>query len=186
MKAHDLVASLFLVACSLDGLAAQSLGEVAQRTAERRSPVTAGKRYTNADLAPTDFVPPPAARPDASTPSVTDVGGNAAGESKAGTPNTGALEPPVNVREPPDEQSWRRRAREIRNRLAKANAAVVATRSRLEDLDAVPGSPATVQERRVTAAAFARLLADAGFLRAELTQFETRARADKIPEDWTR
>ncbi len=174
------------IACA-SAVHAQSLADVARRESARRGPKGAGRVYTNADLQPTDPAPPPAApvAPAASAAAGTtaDI---AADKSQDMPAATGPAEPPVKAREKRDEQYWRARAKDLHDRVAKANADVTATRSRLDALDAAPPSPSVIQERAVTAAALTRLQNDAQAMVDELGRFNALAAANKISADWIR
>lgn len=170
-------------------VSAQSLADVARREEERRKQVKSGRVLTNADLGPVDSAPPQTPRTPSSTAAPAEDTATPAGASgpdeKAGAPDAESATP-GKPREKRDEQYWRNRARDLRERLAKANSDVVGAESRLTEMDATPASPQAARERDVMAAALAKLQAEAQARLAELTRFEAFAQAQKIPPDWTR
>jgi hypothetical protein len=173
---------------------AQSLADVARREQERRADVQSGKIYTNADLTPVAASPAREVPSPAALAAARDAGVGAAGESEETLPEESreaeAAEPGgpgtvIEGREKRDEQYWRNRARDIRGRLARAVADAGAARARLDEIEAAPPSPSAAREHEVMAGALQRLQANVGFLRAELEQFEARARIESVPSDWT-
>ena len=171
---------------------AQSLAEVARREAERRTPVAAGREYTNADLAPdvaaaalpAPLPVEPAAGPGASTPS-TPAAPAAPGEEAEPADNPGVESIIVEAQEKRDEQYWRARAKDLRRRLAKTTDGIATEQARLSQIGAAPQTPTTVREREVIAATLSRLQRDAGSLREEFTRFITQAAAAAVPAAWT-
>lgn len=179
------VAALLSLAFEGQIAAAQSLGDVAQREAERRKQTTSGRVYTNADLAPVD----------ASTPSPVPMAAEVPPGPAPETPPAPAAEPtdnpgiePVIVkpREKRDEQYWRTLARDLRGRVAKGNANIAAQEARLAEIDAGPQTPTAVREREVISGTVSRLQRDVRFLSEELRRFVTRAQLAKVSEDWIR
>lgn len=168
---------------------AQSLADIARREAERRKEVASGRVITNADLAPVDSVvapqTPSPAVPAASAADAAKPAAESGADAKRSEQDAGSATP-AKPREKRDEPYWRARAQDLRQRLAKVNSDVAAAESRLVDMDAVPGSSQTAREREVTAAALARLQADARARLEELQRFEAFAQAQKIPPDWIR
>lgn len=182
-------ALLFLMTVHVQVAPAQSLGDVAQREADRRTQGSAGRVYTNADLGPdeasaTSPAPVPVAAVTVSGAAAPDT--PAPGE-KAQPPKKGGLEPViVKGREKRDEQYWRALSGTLRGRLAKVNAAVAASGARLTEIDAGPQTPTTIREREVITATLSRLQRDARSHSEELTRFLTRAQRANVLEDWTR
>lgn len=185
------VAALLLLSADLPLGSAQSLGDVAQREAERRKQATSGRVYTNGDLAvvdPPSSPPPPAlAAPADGLPKTADEGTPEASkkaEPAAGTAPDTAVKPPLKGREKRDEQYWRTLARDLRGRFAKATADVAAREARIAEIDASPQTPTLVREREVISATLSRLQRDARSHSEELTRFLTRAGMAKVPEEW--
>ena len=184
-----ITAAVVVVVATAETVATQSLGDLARREEERRKATTTSRLYTNADL---DAV--------ASAQSTTPLPANAptlppdGGESlKPTTPvpakyaNIPGVEPIIiEGREKRDEQYWRQRARDIRDRVARATADVEGAQMRLADLDNGPQTAATVRERDVAAKSLAQLQATLGFRRDELAKFEAFARASNAQPDWIR
>ena len=173
----------------------QSLGDVARREAERRKDAsrTPGRVYTNGDLGP---VEPPASTP--LQPPPTDSAGPAEEpkevRAEAGTGPTVMEEDPethkVNIRTtaPPrekrDEQYWRARAKDMRDRLAKATADLTAAQSSLAALDSGPKTPATARERSVVSAAVERLQSEVRYRQQDVTKMQMHAEMNKVPSAW--
>ena len=182
-------ALLFLLTVHVQVAPAQSLGDVARREAERRTQVTAGRVYTNADLAPVDAsAPSPAPVPvEAATGSGAAAPATPAPGDEAEPPNNGGIEPViVKAREKRDERYWRALSGDVRGRVAKATADVAAQQARIAEIDAGPQTPTTVREREIISATVTHLQRDARFLSEELTRLLTRAQIAKVPEEWTR
>jgi len=186
---RTVAAALLFLTAAVQIAAAQSLGDVARREAERRKQAASGRVYTNGDLAPVD-PPAPSAAPipvEAATGSGGDTPNTPAPTQEAQPANNGGGEPViVKGREKRDEQYWRALARDVRGRLAKATADVAARDARLAEIDAGPQTPTTVREREVISATLSRLQRDARSHSEELTRFMTRAQLAKVPEDWIR
>jgi len=167
--------------------AAQSLGDIARAEAERRKQVTSGRSFTNDDLsaearAEGQAVPQqPAPVSTPAAPKSDSTGGVQVQEdSAAGVVNQSGTE----ARPKRDEQYWRARAKEIRDRQAKLQADIADAEQRLEALDAGPQTPLTARERQLTATALERLRADARLADQAMTQLKTMAAATKIPLGW--
>ncbi|MBI2828249.1 MAG: hypothetical protein HYX77_03110 [Acidobacteria bacterium] len=177
-----------LVCLTLAGqiAAAQSLGDIAQREAERRKQTTSGRVYTNADLAPVD-----ASAPSPPAPVSIDAAPLPGPETPAAlaakpSDNPGAEPVIVKPREKRDEQYWRTLARDLRSRVAKVNAERATQEARIAEIDAGPQTPTAVREREVISVTLTRLRRDAGSHAQELTRFMTRAQLAKVPEEWIR
>jgi hypothetical protein len=174
----------------------QSLGEVARREADRRKDAsrTPGRVYTNEDLGP--------AEPTASTPlqpAPTDSAGPAE-EPKEVTAEAASTGPTVmeedpethkvNIRttaprrEKRDEQYWRGRAKDMRDRLAKATADLTAAQSSLATLDSGPKTPASARERSVVSAAVERLQSEVRYRQQDVTKMQMHAEMNKVPSAW--
>ena len=175
---------------------AQSLGEVARREAERRKDAsrTPGRVYTNEDVG--------LAEPAASTPlqpAPTDSAGPAE-EPKEVTAETASTGPTVmeedpethkvNIRttaprrEKRDEPYWRGRAKDVRDRLAKATADLTAAQSSLAALDGGPKTPATARERSVVSAAVERFQSEVRYRQQDVTKMQMHAEMNKVPAAW--
>ena len=160
---------------------AQSLGDYARREAERRTQFTAGRVYTNTDLAPVDApAPSPAPVPvEAATGSGAAAPATPAPGEEVQPPNNGGIEPViVKAREKRDEQYWRTLVRDLRGRVTGVNANITARETRLAEIDAGPQTPTTVREREIISATVTGPERDARFL--------TRARIAAVPEEWIR
>lgn len=185
---------LGIVLVPLDGAhsiaSAQSLGDVARREADRRTQVASGRVYTNADLVSVD--PPQAPTAPASPPVATEAGGEstqpASKSAEAPTPTTGETsgEAQLKPREKRDEQYWRTRARDLRGRLAGAEADAAAAEAQLAALEASPQTPTMMREREVVAAALARLQSSVRYRHEELVKFEALVQASSVPAEWIR
>lgn len=175
---------------------AQSLGDVARREAERRKDAsrTPGRVYTNEDVG--------LAEPAASTPlqpAPTDSAGPAE-EPKEVTAETASTGPTVmeedpethkvNIRttaprrEKRDEPYWRGRAKDVRDRLAKATADLTAAQSSLAALDGGPKTPATARERSVVSAAVERFQSEVRYRQQDVTKMQMHAEMNKVPAAW--
>ena len=174
----------------------QSLGDVARREAERRKDAsrTPGRVYTNENLGPVE--------PTASTPlqlAPTDSAGPAEEPKEvtaepASTGPTVMEEDPdthkVNIRttaprrEKRDEPYWRGRAKDVRDRLAKATADLTAAQSSLAALDSGPKTPATARERSVVSAAVERLQSEVRYRQQDVTKMQMHAEMNKVPSAW--
>jgi hypothetical protein len=176
-----------LVTIDVRAAAAQSLGDIARAEAERRKQATSGRSYTNDDLsaearAEGQAVPQqPAATAATAAPKPGSAGGVQVQEdSSAGVVNQSGTE----ARPKRDEQYWRARAKEIRDRQAKLQADLADAEQRLQALDAGPQTPLAARERQLTATALERLRADARLADQAMTQLKTMAAATKIPLEW--
>lgn len=163
---------------------AQSLGEIARREAERRSQVTSGRVYTDADLVPVDppqapVVPPAAGTGADSIPIEASAGADAA-------PPDASVRPALKPSEKRDEQYWRSQAHALRGRLAKAEADAARTEARLAEIDGRPQTPATMREREIVAKAVAQFQRNVGFLRQDLARFDAFAQSRNVPTAWIR
>jgi hypothetical protein len=174
----------------------QSLGDVARREAERRKDAsrTPGRVYTNEDLGP---IEPPASTP--LQPATTDPAGPAE-EPKEVTAEAASTGPTVmeedpethkvNIRttaprrEKRDEPYWRGRAKDVRDRLAKATADLTAAQSSLAALDGGPKTPATARERSVVSAAVERLQSEVRYRQQDVTKMQMHAEMNKVPAAW--
>ena len=175
------IAVLMLLGAAHVG-AAQSLADLARQQEARRQQASAARKYTNTDLnveqpakkaSPEQEPGAPSTPPEAGQRPVTIVE----------NPETGT----ANVRtapgvQDPDEAQWRRAARDLRGRLAKAQADIAAAESELAAL-----APGEDQEtRQSTTATLTRRRNDVRLLSEELARFTIRAQAAKIPPEWTR
>lgn len=178
MSARLLLTTMVLSTTMPALVQAQTLADVARAEAERRTRVTPGKRYTDADL---HYVPPPPAEttpPAPAAPSDKTPDGSA--------PATEPAVPPVAGREKRDEAYWRARSSELLARVQDGRERVHDAEARLTELDAGPQSPMLARERQVTAAAALRHRRDLQFGLDELQRFEQRARTHSIADGWLR
>jgi hypothetical protein len=172
---------------------AQSLGDVARREAERRKEAAKapGRAYTNDDLAavepsavpvqPTQPDPAPAASEPADAPA--ENSGPTVMEEDPVT-HTVNIRTTAPAREKRDEPYWRARAKDVRERLAKASADLEAAQSGLSALDSGPKTPATARERAIVAATVQRLQSDVRYRQLEVTKMQMHAEMKKVPADW--
>ena len=174
----------------------QSLGDVARREAERRKDAarTPGRVYTNEDLGPAE---PPASTPLQPAPTDSAAPAEEPKEVTADAASTGPTvmeEDPethkVNIRttaprrEKRDEPYWRSRAKDVRDRLAKATADLTAAQSSLAALDSGPKTPATARERSVVSAAVERLQSEVRYRQQDVTKMQMAAEMNKVPSAW--
>lgn len=174
----------------------QSLGDVARREAERRKEAsrTPGRVYTNEDLSAGE---PPIAAPSQPAqndpaPSTQEPADLTAEDANQG-PTVMEEDPEthkVNIRttaprrEKRDEQYWRGRAKDVRDRLAKATADLTAAQSSLAVLDSGPKTPASARERSVVSAAVERLQSEVRYRQQDVTKMQMHAEMNKVPSAW--
>jgi hypothetical protein len=186
IRATSVAAVLMLIAFGAGTASAQSLGDVARQEAERRNQqAEASKTYTNEDLdavAPpqTSATPAPATEP---APLITTT--KPSGVVIQEDPTKGTL----NINAPPaasnrDEKYWRRRSRDLRERLAALRANIVATQKRLATLEAGPQTPAAARERTLTAVTLSSLQSDLQLRNDDIAQLRTIAESQKVPPAW--
>lgn len=183
MQTYSRVAlAVIVLAATPRVAAAQSLADVARQQEENRSKHSAVRTFTNADLSTTS--------PAKDAPSTTEPAAPAAAPAKSEPattfeeiPGTGTLNMIVRkADEKPNEDAWRRSARDLRGRLAKAQADVAAAESELAAL-----RPGDDQEtRQATTATLTRRRNDVRLLSEELTRFVLRAQTSTIPPEWIR
>lgn len=180
-----LLRALVIGAFALEGMSAQSLGDVARKEQERRKQTPPGKQYTNDNLrsepkpsAP-DAVRPIAGAPAKAADAAKPTPVEAPSASSSAAENASA---PL-VREKRDETHWRTRARELRGRVQQTRDEIASVEVRLADLDAQSGA-SVARERDVTAGALSKLRQNLQFFLAEVDRFEQRARSEKVPADW--
>jgi hypothetical protein len=186
VPAAALLAGLSL---GIDAAAAQSLGDVARKEAERRQQVQTGRVYTNTDLAAVDPpAPPPQTAPPASPPEAEGTKKNTAATEN--TPEGQNPEAPaasvLKPRETRPEAYWRARAQMLRTELAEAERNLAQTEIRLKELDGSPQTPAILRERAITAKKLAELQSTAQYRRDAISRFEAFAQTQKVPADWIR
>lgn len=170
-------AALVALGASVTVVEAQSLAEIARREAARRKALKAtAKVYTNKDLGPASYRPPtPVAAPDAAA---------------AAPPPAEAQTPPEAVK---DEQYWRQRVTQARERLARGEILRAALESRINALqtDFVnrddPAQKAVIaQDRQKAMDEMARTAADIDRLKKEITDIQEEARKAGVPPGWVR
>jgi hypothetical protein len=88
------------------------------------------------------------------------------------------------AREKRDEPYWRARAKDVRERLAKATADLEAAQAGLSALDSGPKTPATARERAVVAATVQRLQSELRSHQLEVTKMQMHAEMKKVPPEW--
>jgi hypothetical protein len=173
---------------------AQSLGDVARREAERRKDAgkAPGRTYTNGDLTAVErsAAPVQPAQPDPAPPALEPADAPAAANSGPTVMEEDPVTHTVNIRttaparEKRDEPYWRARAKDVRERLAKASADLDAAQSSLSALDSGPKTPATARERAIVAAAVQRLQSDVRYRQLDVTKMQMHAEMKKVPADW--
>lgn len=166
--------------------AAQSLGDVARRSAAQRGATSkAAKVYSNGDLTP-DFTTPESptpskpAEPDGETPA-TDSTAEADKLEFSPVSDTEAA-PPKNER---GEEYWRERATRIRDRLQQQRLQIAELQRRVETLSGLGGSTAG-REKDLTELRLRQAQSDLGHLEQEWANFEATARAKNVPPAWIR
>lgn len=168
----------------------QSLGDVARGESDRRREAAnaPGRVYTNEDLAAIEL---PREEPRQAVPALPPAQENdsapaAASPGAASTTEQGQTEDTTtgSTRNRRGEEYWRARAKEVRERLAKASADLESTRASLSALDNGPKTPAVARERAVVAAAVQRLQSDVRSRQLEETKLRTQAEINKIPAEW--
>ncbi|MET0215048.1 MAG: hypothetical protein ABW292_18695 [Vicinamibacterales bacterium] len=174
----------------------QSLGDVARREAERRKDAsrTPGRVYTNEDLGPVEPAASTPLQPAPTAPAGTAEEPNEVTAEAASPGPTVMEEDPethkVNIRttaprrEKRDEPYWRSRAKDVRDRLAKATADLTAAQSSLAALDGGPKTPATARERSVVSAAVERLQSEVRYRQQDVTKMQMHAEMNKVPTAW--
>jgi hypothetical protein len=181
-----IVASSLLLFGFDAGVPAQSLGDIARRESERRknAATAPGRVYTNGDLAAID--PPRETASEAAPAPVPaqEAAGAAVAANDGATTDPQTADKTTGVpRERHDEEYWRARARDVRERLAKASADLDATRSSLSALDNAK-TPAAARERIVVAASLRRLESDVRSRQLEEVKLRTQAELKKVPATW--
>jgi hypothetical protein len=182
--------SLVALSALAQPVAAQSLADAARRAEDARKQ-NAGRVYTNESLKPSDLPPaPPAeagAAPAASAAQTPEAAKPAAPgivmeeDAATGHTNVKAAAPP----DQRDEQYWRNLFRDLRAKVAKAQAGIAAQEARLAEIEDDP-SPTAAREREVIADMIARFQKSARVQSDEITRFLTRASMAKVPEEWTK
>jgi hypothetical protein len=184
----NLIAVVF-VAGALDAriAAAQSLGAVARQEADRRNQqAQGGKVYTNEDLdalPPADAPAAPAEPPKepAAPVTTTKPSGVVIEENPGkGTLNMNAPAPASNR----DEKYWRRRSRDLRQRLAALNTNIATTQQRLAALEDGPQTPAATRDRQALTTALEQLRGDLHLRNEDIAQLRTFAESQKVPPAW--
>jgi len=79
---------------------------------------------------------------------------------------------------------WRGRAKDVRDRLAKATADLTAAQSSLAALDGRPKTPAAARERSVVSAAVERLQSEVRYRQQDVTKMQMHAEMNKVPAAW--
>jgi gas vesicle protein len=187
-----LVSAALLSIGVVQGVAAQSLGDVARREEERRKAVkSGGKVYTNDELQP---VPQPAAPPAASgdqaaTAASTPVSGAPASESaasdKAGAKDKAATKD--------DEKTWRQRMADARDALERSKTFANALQNQLNSLvtdfvnrdDPAQRSVIASQRDKVTAE-LERVKKEIDAQTKAISDIQEEARRAGVPAGWVR
>lgn len=167
--------------------AAQSLGDVAKREAERRKGVSAGKVYTGDTLRPDPSSRPAApAQPDASQPDA----------APASPPGTKAEPAPPDAAEPQpqqDEKHWRGRMQAERDALQRAEMFAEALQSRINALSTDFVARDDPAQRSQITADREKALAEMDRVRQEIQEHNKaiatildEARRAGVPAGWVR
>ena len=177
-----------LLAVHVQVASAQSLGEIARRETERRTRVTAGRVYTNENLAldAASAALPAQVATETTEPSVSVPTTPAADDEAARLAAQPGASISVEAPKEQDEQYWRSKAQDLRERLAKATAGTATAQARLSEIDAAPQTPTAIREREVIAATLDRLQRDADALTEGFARFRRQAVAAGVPAAWTR
>ena len=168
---------------------------MARPDAERRTRVTAGRLYTDADLlsigkpaaVPVEAADGPgAAAPTLAAPGTPVPGTSSPGENAEAEDDPGdagiVVEAPVER----DKQRWLEIAQDLRQRLAKTAAGIAEAETRLERIDAAPRTPTTIREHEVVAETMRRLQREADILGERLTVLVEQAGVADLPETGAR
>ena len=194
-------AFVLAVLASSASVDAQSLGDMAQRSAERAQQ-KAARTYTNDDLpapAPTTVaatsvavepVAAPAPAPPADTAAADTATPPASDSTRrpriienpaAGTANV-VWEAPANK---PDEAQWRSLIGGLRARISKTVADITAAEAHLTRLQDGPQTAASARDRLLLEKTLAKRRHDARMLGEELSMHLGRAAGDGVPREWT-
>lgn len=185
------VALAALGVCTPDAQS-QSLGDVARQEDERRKSTAPARVYTNEDLS---AVVTSAASPASTPAEVTPPAAEPADATKQNGPTVTEEDPvthKVNVkttapaREKRDEQYWRARSGEVREKLARTTADLEAAQANLAALDRAPKTPATARERGVVATLVERLQSEVRYRQLDVTKLQMHAETSKVPAEWIR
>lgn len=187
------IACAALGVCTPDAQS-QSLGEVARQESERRKSTASVRVYTNEDLsavpttvaspapAPAQVAAPPATEPSDAAPTPT---GPTVTEEDPVTHKI-AVRTTAPAREKRDEQYWRGRSGEVREKLAKATADLEAAQTNLAALDRAPKTGASAREREVVAGLVQRLQSEVSYRQQDVAKLQTHAEMNKVPPEWIR
>lgn len=188
-RAFSAAAVLVGLTLGVETAAAQSLGEVARKEAERRQQVQSGRVYTNADLLAADPPASPAPSPPPAPQAAGDGGEKSTPAAEKETEGAGPQAPAgllLKPRETRPEEYWRMNARALRADLAKAERDVEQAETRLKELEAAPQTPAVARERAMITKALAEFQQTARYRRGAIGRFEAFAESQKVPPDWIR
>jgi hypothetical protein len=181
--------------------AAQSLGDIARKEAERRGAAPqGGKTYTNENLTP-DFTkpaPPPAPAAEAKAePGAAEKADAARAGAEGAEASVDVASDPTEAEKwgvtPRDQQTssqsddqneeyWRTTAALLKAKLAEVNTRIEDLRTTLA---ATPkGAPGS--EREIVERAFEKAQASQKFANEDWVRFEARARQRGVPQHWIR
>jgi len=177
---------LLLLATAAPVAAAQSLADIARNEEARRKRASTARTYTNADLSASNVTteaPSITAAEPAPAPAVVPAEDGRPAARVEEDPATGRVNINTGKAEQElDEAYWRRIARDLRGRFARAESDVAAAESELAAL--APGE--AHETRESTTATLMRRRKDVRLLSDELTRFLNRARTSNVPSDWVR
>jgi hypothetical protein len=179
------IATTLAVLACVSPAAAQSLGEIAKREADRRKQTAAGRLYTNSDVRP-EAKPSVVQTPVAVAASLTAAAPEPAqpeDKGSAAAAGTTADAAPVRAKEHRDETYWRTRARELRGHIQRLRDDVTAIETRQLELGEQPDA---APEYEVATDALTKLRRNLDSFTGELARFEERARAANVPAEWIR
>lgn len=185
MKQLVEIAAVFALLGSVEAVAAQSLGEIAKREADRRKHSASGKLYTNSDVRPEPrpaVVETAVTIPDsvaASAPEPAKQPEKSSSSASAAPAETA----PVMAKEHRDETYWRTRAGQLRAHIQRLRDDIAAVETRQLELEEEPDA---APEYDVASGALTKLRRNLDAFTGELARFEERARAAKVPAEWLR
>jgi hypothetical protein len=187
--------ALWLLNVMVSPSGAQTLGEVAQKEAERRKAIAGeAKVYTNKDLRPVPAVEPrpggATGTPSAGSPDAAKADGLRAGEAGKDTAAAGADASSADAK---GEAYWRGRLKDLETTLARQETYVDALQSRINALttDFVnrddPAQRAVIEaDRKKALDELDRLKKDVEANRKAIADLQDEARRARVPPGWLR
>ena len=182
----------FSALCVCTPVHSQSLGEVARQESERRKGAAPAKVYTNEDLSAAVAAGLPQGPPSAPAEVTPTEPSSTSKQSGRTVTEEDPVTHKVNVRTtaPPredrDEQYWRVRFGEVRDKLARTTADLDAAQTNLAALDRAPKTPAIARERDIVATLVQRLQSEIRYRQLDVTKLQMYAEMNKVPAEWMR